>query len=280
MNEHQISRINLSPELVDCIVFWTKNPENMLSRLDELKEYDYYFQFTLTGYGKDVEPAIPNKRKHLISVFRTLSKQIGHDRVIWRYDPILFNHVYTPDYHLKAFKEIAESLKGYTDKVIISFVDLYAKTKRNTKNLKIISITEQNMYDMAKEMAEIARVHQMTIETCAEQIDLSECGVSHGSCINQKLIEKIIGCKLAGSKDKNQREECGCFESVEVGTYNTCKNGCKYCYANYSDERVNDNIKFYDVNSPLLCGVVGEDDVITDRKVKSLRVGQLRLFDL
>jgi len=273
MNAHQISKINLSTKVVDCIVFWTKNPENMLPRLNELSGYQYYFQFTLTGYGQAVEPGLPDKRNHLIFTFQKLSKIIGHERVIWRYDPILLNGSYTIEYHLKAFKEIAGHLKGYTDKVVISFVDLYAKTKRNSEMLCIKPFLEEEIFNLAYGMAEIAAMNHMAIETCAEKIDLQAAGITHGNCIDKNLIEKLTGCKLSGSKDKNQREECGCFESIEVGTYNTCRNGCKYCYANFSEERVGRNIKLYNVNSPLLCGEMREGDVITERKVKSLKVG-------
>lgn len=279
MNVHQISKIKLSPDLVDCIVFWTKNPENMLGRLDELSTYKYYFQFTLTSYGRDIEPGIPHKRKHMIDVFRTLSGKIGHGRVIWRYDPILVNDIYTIEYHLRAFKEIAESLNGYTDKVVISFVDLYEKTRRNTEKLQMHLLTEREMIRLSEKIAKIAEDNHMSVEACAEQLDLAAAGVAHGSCIDKELIERIIGCKLAGSKDKNQREACGCLESVEVGAYNTCKNGCSYCYANFSDEQVKNNNELYDVNSPLLCGRIGPDDVITERQVKSLKVGQLSIFD-
>ena len=108
---HQVSKIDLSPENIDCIVFWSKNPENMLPRLHELNAYKYYFQFTLTGYGRDIEPGIPHKRKHMLSVFHTLSDKIGPHRVIWRYDPILSNGTYTLTYHKKAFREIARSLR-------------------------------------------------------------------------------------------------------------------------------------------------------------------------
>jgi len=279
INAHQISKISLSPDLVDCIVFWTKNPENMLGRLDELKDYPFYFQFTLTGYGRDVEPGIPDKRRHMIDVFRLLSDKIGRDRVIWRYDPILTTDVYTREYHLKAFMEIAKSLKGYTEKVIISFVDLYAKTRRNTQKLQIHMLTEKDMLDVAEKMAKIAKANQMSVESCAEPADLREAGVKHGSCIDRGLIEKLIGCRLTGGKDRNQREQCGCMESVEVGAYNTCRNGCSYCYANDSEGRVERNIRQYDVNSPLLCGRVEAGDVVTERKVKSLKTGQMSLFD-
>ena len=95
MNEHQISKIDLSPDVVDCIVFWTKNPEPMITRLDELSKYNYYFQFTLTGYGKDIECNVPHKRDKMIPIFQELSRKIGKQKVIWRYDPILFTKKYS-----------------------------------------------------------------------------------------------------------------------------------------------------------------------------------------
>jgi len=271
MNAHQISKIDLSPEIVDGIVFWTKNPANMLKRLDELRDYKYCFQFTLTGYGKDIEPNLPSKREALIPTFQKLSEKIGSERVIWRYDPILLNQRYVSEYHLKAFEEIAGNLKGYTRKVVISFIDLYAKTQRNTDGLNIKQMSNAETTEFARALSQIARSNQLVIETCAEQIDLQNIGIKHGSCIDKELIEKIVGYKLKAGKDKNQRRECGCIESVEVGTYNTCKNGCKYCYANFNDAKVKESVKLYDINSPLLCGNLELDDKITVRKVKSLK---------
>lgn len=279
MNAHQISKIDLSPDVVDCIVFWTKNPRKMINQLDCLKEYIYYFQFTLTGYEKDIEPNIPNKRKELIKVFKELSQKTGKEKVIWRYDPILVNKKYTVEYHLKAFEEIADSLSDYTEKVVISFVDLYAKTQRNTIGLEIEELMDDDMYSLAKKMVEIASKNKLIVETCAEEINFEDIGIRHGSCIDKKLIERLLGCKIIGEKDKNQRGVCRCLESVEVGTYNTCLNGCRYCYANFSDEKVKENAKFYDVNSPLLCGNLGPDDKITDRKVKTLKDNQMSFFD-
>ena len=275
MNTHQISRIDLSPDVVDCIVFWTKNPADMIEKLKYLEDYVYYFQFTLTGYGKDMEPNLPNKREELISTFRTLSEKTGKEKVIWRYDPVLISDRYTMDYHLKAFEEIASSLADDTDKVVISFVDLYAKTQRNTKELGIRQMTKNEMIRLAAQMAQIASKYHLIIESCAEQIDLQNVGIQHGSCIDKKLIEKLLGCRLLGEKDKNQREACGCLESIEVGAYNTCLNGCKYCYANVNDEKVKENVRLYDQDSPLLCGNIGLEDKITDRKVKSLKDPQL-----
>lgn len=280
MNPHQVSRIDVSPEVVECIVFWTKNPANMMEQLMHLQNYTYYFQFTLTGYGKDIEPGIPDKRSVLIPTFQRLSEAIGKERVIWRYDPILINKKYTVDYHIKAFEEIAEHLSDYTERVVISFIDFYGKTQRNTQGLAMKEMTREDKVCLAEKMAKIAFKHHLRIETCAEQLDLQSIGVEHGRCIDQKLIERMLGCRLNGGKDKNQRKECGCLESVEVGTYNTCLNGCKYCYANFSDEKVKESVKLYSTDSPLLCGNVRKEDKITDRKIKILREAQMSLPDL
>ena len=279
MNPHQVSKIVLTPEVVDCIVFWTKNPKPMLKRLDELKEYNYYFQFTLTGYRRDIESNIPHKKDKMIPTFQELSERIGAEKVIWRYDPILFTDKYTPEYHLKAFEQIATALKGYTEKCVISFVDEYTKTKRNMEAIGVFELKPPQLQTFAKKIAEIARSNGMKIASCAESIDLEACGITRNSCIDKELIERIIGCRLNVNKDKNQRPTCGCVESVEIGTYNTCKNGCKYCYANYSAESVLKNCSKYDPQSPILCGVLGKYDKITERKAISQKVNQLQ-FEL
>lgn len=271
MNPKQLSKIALSPDVVDCIVFWTKNPEPMLGKLDELSAYNYYFLFTLTGYGRDIEVNVPDKKKKLLPIFKSLSDRIGSCKVIWRYDPILFTNKYTPEYHLKAFEQIASALKGYTEKCVISFLDSYAKIQKNMEALGVYELQEEELKVFAGKLSEIAHKNDMEIATCTEKIDLSECGIVHNSCIDRNLIEEIIGCRLNVKRDKNQRSECGCVESIDIGTYNTCKNGCSYCYANYSPKSVEKNCDCYDVNSPLLCGVVTPEDKVAERKIKSFR---------
>lgn len=280
MNPHQISKINLSPDVVDCIVFWTKNPKPMLPRLEELSAYPFYFQFTLTGYGTDIECNVPHKKSDVILTFQNLSRKIGAQKVIWRYDPILFTDKYTPEYHLKAYAEIAHKLRGYTTKCVISFVDTYAKNQKSMKALHTCFLTESEVVAFAKKIAQIASDNNMAVASCAEKIDLSICGIEHNCCIDRALIEQIIGCKIDAGQDKNQREACGCIESIDVGTYNTCKNGCRYCYANHSPESVAKNCQLYDANAPILCGQITEDDKITERKVKSHKEKQLTVWDL
>lgn len=278
MNFQQVSRIELSPEVVDCIVFWTKNPEPMMERLKELSSYPYYFQFTLTGYGKEIEPGVPHKKEKMIPVFQKLSEKIGKHRVIWRYDPVIFTGTYTPEYHLKAFEQIAGALNGYTHKCVISFGDIYVKNKKNMEAMGAYEADTPVLMDFSKKISKIAKANGMTVGSCSEMIDLSGCGIAHNSCIDKALIEEIIGCKIKASKDKNQRPECGCVESIDIGTYDTCKNGCRYCYACDSRCSVIKNCGRYDVKAPLLCGGLTEEDKMTERKVKSLREEQISLF--
>ena len=279
MNFRQVSRITLNPNVIDCIVFWTKNPAPMLPYLDEYRRYMYYFQFTLTGYGKDIEPGLPDKRRILIPAFCELVDRIGRDRVIWRYDPIFLSDHYTLDYHVKAFTRIAEALAGRTRRVVISFLDDYEKTKRNMKGINIQGLTKEKMRRLAHSFAVIAGRYGMEIQTCAEKIDLSEYGITHGACIDREYIEHLLGCRLRAGKDHGQRPECRCMESVEIGSYHTCRNGCRYCYANFSDGRVQARIRDFDVDSPILCGKMEPEDRITERKMKTLRENQMTLED-
>ncbi len=269
MNYHQVSKIMITPDVVDCIVFWSKNPEPMLEKLARLNGYSYYFQFTLTGYGKDIEPFLPHKEKEMIPIFQKLSDAIGKEKVIWRYDPILITDRYTKEYHIKAFRTIAENLNGYCKKVVISFVDLYDKIKKNMNAVNWKEQTKEEILELAAAMAEIAKDNKMEIETCAEKHDLSSCGIAHGCCIDRVLIEKIIGAPLKINKDKNQRAECGCVESIETGAYDTCLTGCIYCYANHGREIVKANTARYDVNSPILCDRITQEDRISVKAVKS-----------
>lgn len=279
MNFRQVSRITLNPNVIDCIVFWTKNPAPMLPYLDEYRRYMYYFQFTLTGYGKDIEPGLPDKRRILIPAFCELADRIGRDRVIWRYDPIFLSDHYTLDYHVKAFTRISEALAGRTRRVVISFLDDYEKTKRNMKGINIQGLTKEKMRRLAHSFAVIAGRYGMEIQTCAEKIDLSEYGITHGACIDREYIEHLLGCRLRAGKDHGQRPECRCMESVEIGSYHTCRNGCRYCYANFSDGRVQARIRDFDVDSPILCGKMEPEDRITERKMKTLRENQMTLED-
>lgn len=279
MNIHQISKINLLPEVVDGIVFWTKNPTPMLNRLEELGKYNFYFQFTLTAYGPEVETGLPSKNKVIIPSFQRLSKEIGREKVIWRYDPIFLNENYTIDYHCRYFEVLASKLAQYTEKCTISFLDFYRNTERNIKPLHIRPMTVEQQMETAERFAEIAKRYNLQLDTCAEACDFGKFGVSHACCIDKERFERIGKYKLNVEKDKNQRGECGCVASIDIGAYNTCRNGCLYCYANYSGTSAKNNFGKHNLKSPLLFGEINEEDEIKERNVKSFIDRQMSLFD-
>lgn len=272
LNIHQVSKIKLTPDVVDFIVFWTKNPEPLLNKLDKLQDYNYYFQFTLNSYDTDIEEYVPNKGKYVLSTFKKLSDMIGKEKIIWRYDPILINDKYSIDYHLKNFEKLAKQLSGYTEKCTISFIDLYRKTEHNLKDVNIKPFDDTTIRKIAKDLVCIAQNYNLKMDTCAEKIDLSDYGIEHAHCIDADLMEKLTNYQYCLNKDKNQRKECGCVESIDIGAYNTCKNGCKYCYANYNRQCVINNCAQQENNSELLCSKINKTlDKISERRVKSVK---------
>lgn len=278
-NRKQISRINLTPQTIDCFVFWTKDPEPMMIRLDELKGYSYYFQFTLTAYRNDVEKNV-RKKNDIIKTFIDLSNRIGKEKVVWRYDPIFINDYYTEEYHYEWFKQLCAKLQGCTEKCVISFLDLYAKTQRNTKSLQIKILTEEDTRRIAKNLADIAKEFHITLETCSEMIDLSEYGIQKGKCIDDRLIQKIIGLDVSVKKDNTQREECGCVKSIDIGQYNTCQHFCAYCYANFNYIQVKQNCEIYDPESPILMYRLQGDEKITERLMPTICERQIEQLTL
>ena len=268
-NPRQVSKILLSPEHVRGIVFWTKNPANMMKYLSELNDYMYYFQFTLTPYGRDIEPNLPSKPDELIQIFKQLSVTLGANRVIWRYDPILINEKYTMDYHYRAFEKISEALASFTKKVIISFIDPnYRNVKRHISQLRLKDFEDEQKVELAKNLVGIAARYGLVVESCSGKIDLQRFGIGPSRCIDYKLFEELLGCEISASKDKFQRPECGCMPSIDIGVYNTCLHGCKYCYANYNQEIVGRNWGLHDPLSPLLIGSLMDGDKVKERIVR------------
>ena len=269
-NKKQISRINLSPDHIECIVFWKKDPTGFVQYLEEIKSlgFNFYFQFTLTGYDNKIEKNVPEKKK-LIRTFKELSSLLGKEKIIWRYDPILISDDITNAWHLNSYNFIANELKGFTDKCIISFLDMYKKCKRNMKGIPLKQITIKKQLELAKGIKNIAQKFDIKLETCSEAIELKHIGIPHGKCIDDKLISKITGHDLSIEKDPTQRNECGCVSSIDIGAYNTCKHNCLYCYANYSYETVTKNVKSHYDNSPLLTGNLDGSEKITERKMIS-----------
>ena len=281
MNYHQVSKICLSPNVIDCIVFWTKNATPLLPYLKEISElYPYYFQYTLNPYGKDIEPGLPNLNKK-VDVFCQLSDASDPERIIWRYDPILLSKQYPLEWHVEQFSNMVSTLHRYTKKCVISFVDLYDKVKKSLDCLDVHECSYDEMDKLAAAFSKIAKGKHIQLQTCAEKIDFQKYGISHGCCIDASLISQITGKIINGKKDSNQRSECRCIESIDIGQYNTCCHGCKYCYATFNQHSVISSFNRHDPSSPFLIGNLETEDRVTERKMKSLKKeasNQLSMF--
>ena len=272
----QITKYLLTPEVIDVMVFCTKNPLPMLDRLSLLSEFDTFWFVTITPYGKEIEPHVPPK-EHVIRSFQRLSASVGSARVSWRYDPIFVSERYSTDYHIKQFRQMAQELSGYTSQCVVSFIDLYEKTKRNFQGVH--SVTDRNQEMLIAAFAQIAMENGMQIHLCCENAGLVRHNVDADGCMSKAVLEEALGCKLNVPKKKTARGECACLLGADIGAYNTCGHGCLYCYANYDAETVARNMRLHDPTSPLLIGNVTEHDVIKAAEQKAWRDGQLDIFE-
>ncbi len=272
----QVIRYKLTPDVVDCLSFCTKNPAPMLDRLHELDTFRQFWFVTITPYGKEIEPNVPEKNK-VMEDFKRLSTIIGIKSIGWRYDPIFITEKYSLEFHLKSFEEMAANLCGYTDNCIISFIDLYEKTKRNFTGVK--EVMKEERVVIGKEFVGIGKKYGITIRTCCEGTDLMNYGVDCSGCITKEVMERAIDSSLQVPKDKkSSRESCDCLLGNDIGAYNTCGHGCVYCYANYNQDTVKQNSKQHISNSPFLVGESRIGDVIKEAKQESYLDGQLKLI--
>lgn len=270
----QILGYRLQPDVVDAICFCTKNPAPMLERLPEIHDFQQIWYVTITPYGKDVEPHVPDKESVIASV-KKLSDMVGRRRVHWRYDPILINETYSIDYHIRCFKKMSEALCGYVSSVVISFVDLYAKTRKNFPGIRAVTGKEQEI--LTEELAAISKKCGITIRTCCENSELAKFGVDVSGCMTQQVMEQSLGYTLKVPKRKSARQECNCLLGNDIGMYNTCGHGCLYCYANFDQKTVTENIRRHNPYSPLLIGNLEEGERIIWSKQESYCDGQMCL---
>ena len=268
----QVSRYRLDPSIVDCIGFCTKNPAPMFKYMDLLKNFGQYWFVTITPYGRDIEPNVKDKHE-LLEDFKKLSETVGVNSVGWRYDPIFITDKYSIEYHLRAFEKMATELEGCTETAVISFIDLYAKVKRNFPEAR--EVTREQRLFLGKEKVKIAAAHGMTLKPSAEGDDLAPYGADCGGCMRISDYEKAIGKRLNAPKKKGARAECACYLSCDIGAYNTCKHLCKYCYANAEPSKVLAQSRRHDPSSPFLIGNYEKSDVINDVQQKSWIIGDL-----
>ena len=248
---------------VDLILFCTKNPLPIIPYLKEIDK-PIVFYITLTPYLKDIEPNVIDKRK-IIDGIKEISKIIGIDNVYVRYDPIFINNRYTVTYHKKMFEKLCCSLNGYVKHIIVSFIDDYKNVRNNINVLKLKELTEDDYKEIAISFSNSARVNNITVQTCCEERNLIEYGFIKGDCLSHELAFKLTG-KIYKKWKARKKKMCNCVEMVDVGVYNVCSHFCKYCYANYDEKKVIDNIKKHDINSSMLIGKLEKSDIIKEKR--------------
>ena len=276
-NPVSVTRYRLSPDVVDLIGFCTKNPAPMLPRMDLLRDYGQYWYVTITPYGKEIEPRVPDKREVLDS-FRRLSDIVGPDRIGWRYDPVFISDAYPAERHIRAFEYMAKALEGYTHTAVISFVDLYEKTKRNFPEVRPVD-PEQRLL-LGKAFTETGRQHGMTIRPCGEGDELAQFGADCGGCMTVAMYEQALGRRLKMPKFAPARKECACYLGGDIGAYNTCGHLCRYCYANYDAATVRRNMAAHDPQSPLLTGHLMPGDQVHEARQESWIDPQISMDDM
>lgn len=271
-----ITRYRLSPDVVDAITFCTKNPFPMIKNLHKMAAFNQFWFVTITPYGHDIEPHVPDKYQILQSV-TALSEKVGKHSLAWRYDPVLISDKYTASYHLRAFEKIAGILSGYVNFCVVSFIDLYEKTKRNFPQVR--EVTKEEQFFLTEKFVQTAQHFGIPVKLCCENSELKQFGADTSGCMTKEILEKAIGYNLKLPKDKKPaRTQCRCLLGDDIGEYNSCGHGCIYCYANYDNCMVQRNMSLHDPNSPLLIGKRDKNDIVRDAVQVPFKDEQIRFF--
>ncbi len=259
-NPKLVSRINFKN--VDAILFISKNPSPLIPYLKEIDK-PMLFHITLTPYKRDIEPNIPDK-SGIIESIKEISKCIGKEYVTVRFDPVFISDAYPIEYHIKAFERVCELLDGYVSKILISFIDDYKNVRKNLKEIRYRELREEDYKRIGEAFSKSAHAHGMIVHTCFEDRNLSEYGFEVDDCLSHEVAFQLTGKKYPEWTARKGRK-CHCVQMVDIGSYNTCKHFCKYCYANYDELQVNANRKLHNPKSTLLIGELEPDDVIKER---------------
>jgi hypothetical protein len=249
-------RVSLRPPEVAGFVFWTRNIKPLIPDLAEVgARAPFMVQFTITVYPRALEPHVIDTGAALAQV-RALREKCGPRAVVWRYDPILVSSLTPVEAHRSSFGKLAAALRGSVDEVAVSFADLYRKSARNLAlaahrhGFTWRDPDPEEKRALITELAAIAAEHRMRLTLCTEP-ELAGTGAEPARCIDAERLSEIAGRPLR-EREKGNRPGCLCTESRDIGAYDTCAQGCAYCYAVQSHERAARRIKALDPGAPSL----------------------------
>ena len=246
-----VYKLSLKPEDVDCLLFCSKNYQPILEHIDGIGEkYNILCNYTITAYGKDIEPKVPSINQSI----KTLKK------------------------HLKTFEYMVEKISPLVYRCIFSFVDMYKKVEENMP--EIIPLTGKDKVELLKGIGEISKRHGLYTQSCATNESYEKYGIHPAGCTTREILEHAHGVVYKNVKGTGIRKNCHCIPSRDIGAYNSCLSECKYCYANRKPEIPKNVIKFHDEKSPLLLGHLKEDDNLIDTEsIRYIEPKQTSLFD-
>ena len=263
----KVTRWELNPEVVDCVVFCSKNYRPILPSIREITDrFRTYCFYTITAYGRDVEPGVPSVEESM-ETLAELASIVGRGRVAWRYDPVLLTKTYNIERHKDTFAHMAARLAPHIDRCVFSFVEMYKKVKLNMPELVPLNDAYKN--ELAESLGATAARYGITIQTCGTDGDFSRFGIQSSGCMTLDILGRANGIQFRKLKHNGIRAGCRCIETHDIGAYDTCLNGCKYCYANRNPRKAFENFKYHDPDSPLLLGHLRPEDIITPGSQKS-----------
>jgi len=270
-----IHKIILDKHHIEGIMWCSKDYLPILHVLNQITDkFPSVFHYTITGYGKDIEPNVPSLDQSIYT-FKELSHRYGKEKVIWRYDPILLTDNYGIVRHINQFTDICKELYNYTDRVVINFVSLYEKVKRHMPNLKELTYDEKLL--IVKKFLEITKKYGLKLQTCGNGLQFKDLeGVEVTGCLDEHALN-LMGIYPKSPKGNAVPWGCLCYPNTCIGEYNTCLHKCKYCYASADFDKCDENFKKHDPNSPLLIGWPRGDEKIIEMKPKLLNTKQLKL---
>lgn len=262
-----VTRYELNPNILDCVVFCSKNYEPILDRLTEITDkFNTYFHYTITAYGRDIEPNVPTIDESIETLIK-LSKIVGKQRIAWRYDPILLTKKYTKQVHYNTFDYMSKRLSPHIDRCIFSFVDMYKKLETNMP--EIIILNNNDKIEIAKNIGSIAKKHNMIIQTCATIEDFKQFRILQTGCMTSEILGNANNITFKKVRHSGNRQGCKCIENRNIGDYDTCPNGCKYCYANKNPQIAQENYKKHNPNDLMILGNLKPTDEIQQSNQKS-----------
>jgi hypothetical protein len=227
------SIIDLRPEAVDGYVFWTRNARPFSRALAAVATQGKPFvvQYTILGYPRSIDTNVIDSSLAIANA-REIARAYGPRALVWRYDPILLTPETEIDWQRANFARLADALAGLTDEVIVSFAQLYAKSARNLAKAGIswrVPGPEEEAGLIAA-LRDAAFQRGMSLSLCTQPDLSARSGVPSARCIDAVRLSGIAGRPIAAAT-KGNRPGCLCAESRDIGAYDSCVHGCRYCYA-------------------------------------------------